>query len=1111
MSRPEELPRSASPLKRRAGSAAPDDNQDATKDVDMLSLPAAAGGNQDAPIVDGPPVEGVEEAVQEGNIDSPQDDASITAQADGNEEDIPDLVGLDMDRASVEDTQPGSDIGESILLRDGSGGDYLSEKDPVGAAEVQKGQSSGDSRAQIENGSRAANTDETADLDSKMLDAAATNATANGPTKLSSILGTAVDSAIDGKGKGNRSGRNGPAPSSIGTRGRQARSGRTLGLTGLGNLGNTCYMNSALQCIRSVEELTKYFLTEEYAEELNYDNPLGHGGNVARAYAYLLGMIYKKDSPPSSVTPRNFKDTVGRYAPQFSGWSQQDTQEFLGFLLDGLQEDLSRVKKKPYIEKPDSTDDMVGNQEKIRELAERVWAIHKARDDSVIGDLFTGLYKSTLVCPTCAKISITFEPFTNLTLPLPLQSFWTRKVKYFPLNDRPVHVLVELDKTANIRALKEFLSLRVGVPVERLIGGEEYKDKFFKIYDDGQQVSDEIQKDDAPAFYELESPPTNIPKKKKSHKYSSLLNTHDDLPPADDPLAEQMAQNMVVTVLHRLNPRSNRSNSVLSGRFQEHVSPPHFITLNPEEARDEDRIRRKILEKVATFTTRSPLSYLNGGEPADASDPEPSLINSSDAGSDGKVVAKSVEGEDDIVDVSMQDVAQTPSAQHDADRSSSTLKKFNTQRPEWVDPKVYLDGQLQSLFDLSFFSESSAIPSGWSSFGSSSDKLFPRLESRKPRPPTPSDEDMPSPSGSGTASEESSTDETPDIAPAPEVSTRMLEESSDDETFPEVTELPVRNPRLGLKGGKKKGYKTYSKKNNNKRFNKQQHQQNARRGYRQQNHSTGLFDDEDPEWGSKADGGPLVRLGEGIVVDWNPDLWDQVFGPDPNSDDIRPEKAATFLPGSIETLKDEQLEAKVYARRARSNKGISLDDCLAEFEKEEILSEDDKWYCPKCKEFCRAAKKFDLWHTPDILIVHLKRFSSANHRRDKIDVTVDFPIEGLDISSRVLKKDDGKEEVYDLIAIDDHMGGLGGGHYTAFAKNFENGAWYKYDDSTVSQVRDTSRMITSHAYLLFYRRRSDGPLGGPKLEEACRQYARLFHDEADSDDDEAVSNAEEGT
>lgn len=557
-------------------------------------------------------------------------------------------------------------------------------------------------------------------------------------------------------------------------------------------------MASALQCIRSVEELTKYFLADAHTEELNYDNPLGHGGNVAHSYANLLHMFYKIP-PPTSVSPRSFKDTVGRYAPQFAGWAQQDSQEFLGFLLDGLQEDLNRVKKKPYIEKPDSTDDMVGDQEKTRELAGKVWGIHKARDDSVIGDLFTGLYKSTLVCPTCDKVSITFEPFNNLTLPLPVQNVWHKKVKFFPLNDRPVNIIVEIDKTASIKALKEFLSSRVGVPTERMVGAEEYKERFFKIYEDSQQASEEISKDDFPVFYEVEAQPTNHQKRKrKGYKSFSFSNHNDDdeVPSPDDPAAEQMAEKMLVPVMHRINPRLNKDSRLQAARSQENVSPPHFIILSPEDARDEDRIRRKILEKVATFTTRPSISSVPqpDKETSENSDQEHLFLNASDGDSsgDGRVTIQSVEGEDGYVDVSMQD----DTAQPDQGTASTALKKFNTKRPKWLDPAVFLDGQLQSLFDISFFSERAMIPTGWSTVGNASEnqKLFPRLDTRKPRPPTPtpSDEDMPSPSGSGTASEESSAEETPDVANSVDESqTRMVDESSDEE-FPDVQVCSIR-------------------------------------------------------------------------------------------------------------------------------------------------------------------------------------------------------------------------------------------------------------------------------------------------------------------------------
>jgi ubiquitin carboxyl-terminal hydrolase 4/11/15 len=167
---------------------------------------------------------------------------------------------------------------------------------------------------------------------------------------------------------------------------------------------------------------------------------------------------------------------------------------------------------------------------------------------------------------------------------------------------------------------------------------------------------------------------------------------------------------------------------------------------------------------------------------------------------------------------------------------------------------------------------------------------------------------------------------------------------------------------------------------------------------------------------------------------------------------------ATFT--NMMALDDPELDAKRKARALRRKNGITLDDCLNEFGKEEILSEMDTWYCPRCKEHQRASKKFELWKTPDILVMHLKRFSSSQNRRDKLDVFVDFPIEGLDLTSRVIETEEGKQEIYDLFAVDDHWGGLGGGHYTAFAKNFVDGEWYEYNGELLQVLLIGARLTT---------------------------------------------------
>lgn len=84
-----------------------------------------------------------------------------------------------------------------------------------------------------------------------------------------------------------------------------------MGLTGLQNLGNTCFMNSSIQCVSNTRFLTDYFLKDLFREELNEENTLGTGGKLAIQYAHLLQSMWHDDS--SVVSPFAFKKIIGEF------------------------------------------------------------------------------------------------------------------------------------------------------------------------------------------------------------------------------------------------------------------------------------------------------------------------------------------------------------------------------------------------------------------------------------------------------------------------------------------------------------------------------------------------------------------------------------------------------------------------------------------------------------------------------------------------------------------------------------------------------------------------------------------------------------------------------
>ncbi|OVA07193.1 Ubiquitin carboxyl-terminal hydrolases family 2 [Macleaya cordata] len=597
----------------------------------------------------------------------------------------------------------------------------------------------------------------------------------------------------------------------------------SLGLTGLQNLGNTCFMNSAIQCLAHTPKLVDYFLGD-YSQEINPDNPLGMDGELALAFGDLLRKLWAPGAAP--VAPRLFKSKLAHFAPQFSGFNQHDSQELLAFLLDGLHEDLNRVKCKPYVEAKDA------EGRKDEEVADEYWRNHLARNDSIIVDICQGQYKSTLVCPVCNKVSVTFDPFMYLSLPLPSTMMRTMTVTVLSTDgsSAPSPFTITVPKYGKckdlIQALSTACSLRTD---ETLLVAEIYNNRIIRYLEEPSDSLSLIRDDDRLAAYRL-------PK------------DHEELP--------------LVVFMH--------------------------------ERMEEQYIYGKLTSSWKAFAIPLVARLHNIVNGSDISDLYLKLLRPAEVGSD------------------------------DTDNSGG---RANDEVSEMVDtislPAVVGDA--------------------------SGDK--PNYDIKL------------------------------EFFLTDEKGTKMKDSKLEMNEPVSVTGLP-------------------------RRLN--------------------------------------------VLVCWQ---------------DNMVEHYDTRLLSSLPEISKSGFLAK---RPQDSMESVSLYSCLEAFLKDEPLGPEDMWYCPGCLKHRQASKKLDLWRLPEILIIHLKRFSYSRFMKNKLETFVNFPIHDLDLSAYIACKNGQSSYRYVLYAVSNHYGSMGGGHYTAFVYHGGN-QWFDFDDSHVSPVSE-DKIKTSAAYVLFYRR-----------------------------------------
>jgi ubiquitin C-terminal hydrolase len=866
------------------------------------------------------------------------------------------------------------------------------------------------------------------------------------------------------------------------------------GACGLTNLGNTCYINSAIQCMGYMPMLRSYLLSAEYKAtgDLNKENPLGTNGKLLEEFADLIRLVWSAKA--GEKAPTRFRSQLAKINPQFAGADQQDAQEFLNYMLDVLHEDSNRILRKPYVE--DLEDDWV-NQNNLLRVGEESWRRWLRRNRSIMADVAHGQILSTVTCPSCRFSSRKFDPFNLVSVPFPTVAEVIFKCYIYrraTARNTP-WILNKPKKTSKqrIRFTLRDLQSDPKPPSEQLIV-EEYVITMSRLADSSdlktkiQQLcgipsaelkicrAEEVVQNDKDEDTVVRRKTQITPLTDKEGPCSTLARQRTK---SEDLSATPAAPSLIVafqtTVQQRPREDGSEDGSDDSLEEEEEEGDSDLLQLSKKEERELEKLVLQygnaqecrlydtemlpIAKAVSKSLWPTKEDELKLGLRVDAIDQKDcwfpgSVVEILESGPSKEESKDDAGGHKIKVRVHFDNFSNKWDEMKTIDdftagrvRPLFSHAVAKTKPTEFLVHHRYTDRvtRASNLFGQSFYVQ---CHTEWSTARAGAQILAQasRFLRQGPMAPGPIDID-------GAQERQAKIDRLYDRTQAVISDLIDLLVDADREFILNALGVAAETNEDGSKVERRFRNPSYDASNISAALVKRVNALLLRLPFEvrvcQEGSPLGSNDESAYPFSLLRTIGNFMTVRYTVILQWR----------EPPSD----KKAANSSPSgkpsnylgapvmyvppkvvmdeaSSEILKTAMNQRAKKSATARGSGGLPLGVCLTEFCKVQELSLDDNWRCPRCKEFRKGRQNLVLWRLPDILTIHIKRFHCSSRWREKITTKVNFPLTGLDMrewchdESPVFKDETGESYVYDLIGVINHYGGMTGGHYVATCK-----------------------------------------------------------------------------